>query len=1269
MAHTPTAAPRRSPLRGLLGAIGLHRGTLAGIIAAALASVALELVLPLLTRDAIDLATGQGSGGLSARLVTAWPALTVVITALIVVALTRWAVQFLRRFLSGRLSLNVQHDLRQRILASLLRLDGPAQDQIRTGQVVSRAISDLGAVQGMLGMTPMALTSLIRLLGTLAIMLVLSPALSLVSVLTIPAMALIIWVSQKPLFAATWSAQQQAAEVATHVEETVTGIRIVKAFAQERRETGTIEALSRSLYALRMRVAKLNARYQPLLQVLPQAALVANVLLGGWLALRGDITIGTFVAFATYLTAITQLSRILAGFISTLQLSAASVSRVFDIIDTDPTYHDPAHPRPIPDGPLGLAINDVHFSDGTHHILRGLTFTVPAGSTTALIGPPGSGKSMLTQLLGGFYRPDRGDIALSTTSGSIGLNDVATNELRSVLTVSPDEAFLFSASIWDNIAAGRTGATDAEVRAAAEHAQAADFIAQLPDGYDTVVGERGLTLSGGQRQRIALARALVARPRILVLDDATSAIDATTERALIEALATHYGDITMLLIAHRMSTVEAADQVVIVDHGAAVESGPLHEVSAHSSRFAGLMSGAEANREQQDAAGFVDALWPRNWSEDAAGDGPAPELMAAGGRGPGGGGRSFGGRGFGGGGGGMGRGSAMSAALAAAPTPELLARVDALPPATETPALPAEELIAAQHQFSLRQLFARVRWLIATVIALLLLTAALDLVFPALVRHAIDVGVRTGQAAALWQAGAAGLAVVAASWLALRWNGIFTARTGERLLYGLRVRSYAHLQRLGLDYFERNLSGAIMTRMTTDIDALSSFLQTALAQATVAAATLIGVIIMLLVTAPQLAAWALLALPIIIVATLVFRRVSSRLYVKSRERISAVNADFQQSISGLRTAQLHGQQQQLASKFAALSRRYVQARLQAQAAASAYFPGMQAISEITQAAILGLGAGLIVDKQMTPGTLIAFILYLGMLFGPIQQLSQVFDSYQQATVSFDRISELLATQSSVPNTGRAAVESAASGPLRLEAVDFSYGPGLPTIMGDLNVTLAPGESVALVGPTGAGKSTIVKLLARFHDPVAGSVQAGGRDIRDFDLAQWRTQLGYVPQEPHLFTGTIATNIAYGRPDASEAEITEAAARIGALSVLADIPGGMHHRVSERGGGLSSGQRQIIALARAELVAPKIMLLDEATATLDPATESAILSASKRLVGGRTSVIVAHRLATAAAADRILVIVGGKVVEDGSHDQLIALGGTYAQLWAAHSRFE
>ncbi|GAA2348679.1 ABC transporter ATP-binding protein [Saccharopolyspora halophila] len=1231
-------------IRRLFTACKRHPVALVLAMGASVLAVGLEAVVPLLTKVAVDDAVAHNTH----RLLP-------IVLGMLALGVFSFAAAFVRRYSAGRLALDVQHDLRRAVFAAMQRLDGGKQDALRTGQVVSRSISDLQLVNALLSMTPLAAGTAVLAVFAISAMLWLSPLLTVVALIVTPLVAVISARSKKRLFPATWSAQQSAADIAQHVEETVTGVRVVKGFGQEEREVGQLRERARRLFGERMRAARLTALPSASLAALPSAGQVGVLGLGGWLVLQNEVSIGTFVAFAGYVTMLTGPARMLSSIVIQGQLTRAAVERIYELVDSQPEVQEKPDARSLPEGPLEVRLDDVDFGyTRGQPVLRGTSLQVRPGETVALVGPAGSGKSTVSLLLPRFYDVHSGSITIGSANGDArghghDLRDLRFESLRSAVGVVFEEAFLFSDSIRGNIAYGRPDATEDEVIEAAKAAEAHEFISDLPDGYDTAVGERGLTLSGGQRQRVALARALLSDPRVLILDDATSAVDPTTEAAIHDTLQSVTAQRTTLLIAHRRSTLALADRIVVLDEGRVVDTGTETELLARCELFRSLLAGAgkviDAPAHQATEANS-DGPTPKLWPEPEDDDDPllavsaGPETIGRGGAG-------------------------SRSGTSTPPTPELIKGIGELPPIKDAPRDHGQDPTAPDPQFRLLRLLKPIRWGLLLTVALVAGDALTSVFLPSLVRHGVDSGVGTGQADALWLATALAALVVAAGWLAVLLQTVVAARTGESLLYALRMRSFAHLQRLGLDFYEREQAGRIMTRMTTDVDALSTFLQTGLATFVVSALTLVGIAVALLVTDVSLALVAMAVLPVLVLATVVFRRVSSRAYTEARERVSVVNADLQENVSGMRVAQAHRREGHAAKVFSQRSDAYRRTRLRAQRYIATYFPFVTMLSDIAQAAVLGVGAARVASGDLTSGVLVAFLLYLRLFFSPVQQLGSVFDAYQQAKVGLRRIGELLRTPSSVPDaTAPAALGERLRGEVELRDVSFRYPGTEQYALSDVSLTVHPGETVALVGATGAGKSTLIKLIARFYDITDGSVLVDGVDVRSYGLTDFHQRLAVVPQEGHLFAGDVATNIAYARPEATPDEIEAAARDVGALPGIAMLPRGFRQQVGERGHGLSAGQRQLVALARAELVDPDVLLLDEATAALDPATESMVVAASDRVAARRTTFVVAHRLGTAARADRIVVVDDGRIVEQGGHQQLLAGNGHYARLWRA-----
>jgi ATP-binding cassette subfamily B protein len=572
-------------------------------------------------------------------------------------------------------------------------------------------------------------------------------------------------------------------------------------------------------------------------------------------------------------------------------------------------------------------------------------------------------------------------------------------------------------------------------------------------------------------------------------------------------------------------------------------------------------------------------------------------------------------------------------------------------------------------RLTLRQLLTR-RWeLLLLALLFVVVVSVVQQAGPYLTDIAIDDGIVAGHFGVVVWAAAAYAASVVLTGLAQQLQVRATGRLAAWVMNDLRVRVFTHLQRLSLDFYTEEKAGVIMTRMTSDIENLQQLLQDGLAQFAVQGLTMVVITVALFTLNVRLALiTVLLIVPALTLLSLWFRSASSRGWLRVRDGIANVLADLDESLHGVRVVAGYNRQRHNVLHHRNVVGEYRAANNYTARINAIYGPGTQVLGYLGQAALLAIGGTMVVHHTLTLGGLAAFFLYLTRFFQPIQLLVQQYNTFQQGQASVTKLGALLSTGPSVPEDPDAAALPPIDGTIDFQDVTFGYDPKTPVISG-VNLRIAAGETVAFVGPTGAGKSTLAKLVTRFYDPVRGRVLIDGHDLRGVSLASLRRQLGVVPQEPFLFATTIRENLAFARPEAADDEVWAAVRQVGLAEVIERMPDGLDTIVHERGQTLSSGERQLLALARAFLAQPRVLVLDEATSNLDLQSEARIEAALDVLLEARTAVLIAHRLSTAMKADRIAVVEEGRLAEVGSHDELVALGGRYAEMyatWAAHS---
>ncbi|MGE0724158.1 MAG: ABC transporter ATP-binding protein [Alphaproteobacteria bacterium] len=978
------------------------------------------------------------------------------------------------------------------------------------------------------------------------------------------------------------------AAFAAELLDSLQGLATLKAFGQSGRRGAVLAEKAHELFRRTMWVLGTNTLARGITDTGIALGTAATIALGAFRVVDGEMSLAALLVILMMGVEAYRPQRELRSLLHQGMLGQAAAENILRLLGARPIVPDAGAAPAAPLAP-SIAFDHVTFAypGGRRAAHQDLSFAIRPGERVAFVGPSGAGKSSIVKLLLRFHDPAAGTVRL----GGIDLRTLAPAAIRAHFAVVHQDTYLFHGTVAENLRLGKTDATDAELEAAARAANALDFIRALPQGLETVVGERGLRLSGGQRQRIAIARALLSDAPILVLDEALSAVDSENEALIQEALDRLMQGRTTLIIAHRLSSVIGADRILVLDQGRVAEEGTHGQLMQRGGAYHRLMAAQAA-----EASGAAEPL----------------------------------------------------AAAAAEPEPSPPAPTGA---AREAAAMGAWRTLAVLFGFigpwkgTLALTFALGIGRVAAFIGISVL-AALTV---AAVKHGEPFG---GLLVALFVAAPlAGILHWLESWIA--------HDMAYRLLTEMRIDLYRKLDALAPAYLLRRRSGELVAMATQDVELVEYFFAHTVAPAFVA-------VVVPAIVLGTLAAYgwplALVLLPFLLAAGLtpvLGRARIDRLGVETRNALADMNAVAVDTIQGLAEISAFRQEASRAAAFRARVADYLRIRLPlvrdltAQHALLEVATGLGGLAVIVTGALAGG-----IDTAMLP--MLALLAMSAFL--PVSEIAHVGRQLAETFASTRRIHAVHAEPVRVSDGPGVDVRANARGrAIAFERVSFGYPETRRPAVAEVSFEVPAGATVALVGPSGAGKSTLAQLVLRFWDPDQGMVRLDGRDLREWKLDQLRAEIALVAQDTYLFHDTLRANIALARPEASEAEIMAAVERASLAPFVASLPKGLDTEVGERGVQLSGGQRQRVAIARAFLKDAPVLVLDEATSHLDAVSEREVRAALDALMGNRTTIVIAHRLSTVRDADRIVVLDGGRVAETGSHGELLARQGLYAQL--------
>jgi ATP-binding cassette subfamily B protein len=1127
--------------------------------------------------------------------------LTPLIVRLVVLSVFGFGIGVASKLISERIGYQLQFDLRNLLYLRLQKSRPQDLDRFATGQIVTRSLTDLTLLEYFIRIVSGVVALIPVFVGFTLFLLVSNPVLTLLTCSAYVINGFLVNKIRHRLWGLSFVGLDQSAKVTAAIDEPVRGIRVVKSFAREEDERGRVATLAARMYQFTLTRVRLESRYDLILRAAPVGIRALLVLLGARFVVSGSLSLGQFLIFFQF----TQIGVTIATFldegVSAYQYVKTGAGRITELLRTGSRGAKQAfEPMPEPSSGLELHRVAVVFADTT--AVADVSLAVPPGTLTFLTGPPGSGKSTIAGLASGSLVATEGTILLD----GVDITRLDPQEVSRAVHLVSEEPFLFARTLRENLTIGALAAggdeappSDDDLLAAIHAAGATDVVQQLRRGLDEPLGDRGMTLSGGQRQRLALARALVRPPRLLVLDDALSAVSPALEVDVLRRIREHAPATGVLCIGRRPGPQALAETVITLP-------AP----------------------EQRRVLETVGASTTQSAADTAA---------------------------------------ALARAMGSVPYDDRLVDIIAKLQFTDDKPRIGEDEVARDERPTIGGVLRPFTSMVVSAVVLTILLQAIGLI-PEYVFGEVGDYVREGNTSATDKLSLGIAAVAIATGLFTYLFRIVKGQATNGVLYVLRRRIFGRLSRLGVDYYDRELPGQVATRVVHDLDQIERFLGKGSATEGVYEAGghitkfFLALAIIVFLSPPV----GLIVFGFVIVMgviSAVQMPLANRALGATRVALGDVISRLQEDFAGRYVIKSFGAERQARQDYGAAARRYRRAQRRSENVGAVYSEVIDLVGKLASAAVFWRAGHLALAGAISVGTVLQLRLFLTEALRPLTssaQLTRIFYDTLRARVSFAQIGSMWDVPILPTTKPDASPCGEVEGELAFEAVSFGYPGTDRPVLHDLSFRASPGDRVAIVGYTGAGKSSIAKLITRMYDPDAGRITVDGTDIRDLELTSYRRRIGVVPQEAFLFTGTIAANIAYGRPDATPAEIEAAVRAAGAYDVLMAIEGGLDAPVEEEARNLTAGERQLVAIARAVLAGPDVLVLDEATASLDAETEAKVMDAVLDL--GLTTILVTHRLAVAERADFSIMVEAGRIVEAGTHRELVGSDRAYAELW-------